>query len=102
MTQEQSDVIDNYFFIIQTIAERANDEFAIAIKQVCRDAMARFYDFCKKTEITESGFESAKQYIKENHLEYIENEILAAFKQGFCIGVHQERSGKFKENRCVE
>ena len=50
----------------------------------------------KKTEI-QSGFESAKQYIKENQLEYIEKEILAAFRQGFHVGVRQERSGKFKE-----
>ena len=37
--EEQFDVIDNYFFIIQTIAERASDEFADAIKQVCKDAV---------------------------------------------------------------
>jgi len=35
----QFDKIDNYFFIIQDLAERANDEFSIAIKQVCLDAM---------------------------------------------------------------
>ena len=48
MTQEQFDVIDNYFFIIQTIAERANDEFAIAIKQVCKDAMKYTWSIQKK------------------------------------------------------
>lgn len=37
-TEEDFVVIDNYFFIIQIIAERANDEFAISIKQVCEDA----------------------------------------------------------------
>ena len=38
MTEEEWDKIDNYFFVIQIIAERANDEFADAIKLVCDDA----------------------------------------------------------------
>lgn len=48
--EEEFDVIDNYFFIIQTIAERANDEFAIAIKQVCKDAMKYTWNIQKKTK----------------------------------------------------
>lgn len=48
-TEEDFDVIDNYFFIIQIIAERANDEFAIAIKQVCKDAMKYSWNLQKKT-----------------------------------------------------
>ena len=52
--------------------------------------------FAEKSE-TKSGFECAKEYVKENQLEYIEKEILAAFRQGFHIGVHQERSGKLKD-----
>lgn len=52
--------------------------------------------FAEKSE-TKSGFECAKEYVKENQLEYIEKEILAAFRQGFCIGVRQERSGKLKD-----
>ena len=47
-TEEDFDVIDNYFFIIQIIAERANDEFAIAIKQVCKDPMKYSWNLQKK------------------------------------------------------
>ena len=39
MTSENWDKINNYFFIIQVIAERANDECAAAIMQVAKDAM---------------------------------------------------------------
>lgn len=39
MDEKQIETIENYFFIIQTIAERSNDEFSAAIKQVCKDAM---------------------------------------------------------------
>lgn len=53
-------------------------------------------DFLEKTEI-KSGFECAKEYVKENKLEYIEEEIMMAFRNGFHTGVKQERSGKFKE-----
>ena len=48
MTEEEWDKIDNYFFIIQVIAERANDEFATAIKQVCKDAMKYTWNLQKK------------------------------------------------------
>lgn len=66
------------------------------LSQALKQTDAKLDDFAKKTEI-QSGLESAKQYVKENQLEYIEKEILAAFRQGFHIGVRQERSGKFKE-----
>ena len=39
MNETQIETIENYFFIVQTIAERSNDEFGEAIKQVCKDAM---------------------------------------------------------------
>ena len=48
MTEEEWDKIDNYFFIIQTIAERANDEFTEAIKQVCMDAQEYTWSLQKK------------------------------------------------------
>ncbi len=52
--------------------------------------------FLEKSE-TKSGSECAKEYVKENKLEYIEEEIMMAFRNGFHTGVKQERSGKFKE-----
>lgn len=45
MTETQIETIENYFFIVQTIAERANDEFSDAIKQVCKDAMTYMWQF---------------------------------------------------------
>lgn len=45
MAETQIETIENYFFIVQTIAERANDEFAEAIKQVCKDAMKYMWQF---------------------------------------------------------
>ena len=45
MTGTQIETIENYFFIVQTIAERANDEFSEAIKQVCKDAMNYMWQF---------------------------------------------------------
>lgn len=47
----QFDKIDNYFFIIQCLAERANDEFSIAIKQVCQDAMKYSWSVQKAFEL---------------------------------------------------
>jgi len=52
--------------------------------------------FLEKSEI-KNGFECAKEYVKENKLDYIEEEIMMAFRHGFHTGVKQERSGKFKE-----
>ena len=45
MTETQIETIENYFFIVQTIAERSNDEFSDAIKQVCKDAMKYMWQF---------------------------------------------------------
>lgn len=48
MDEKQIETIENYFFIVQTIAERANDEFSEAIKQVCKDAMKYMWQFHDK------------------------------------------------------
>ncbi len=48
MNETQIETIENYFFIVQTIAERANDEFSEAIKQVCKDAMKYMWQFHDK------------------------------------------------------
>ena len=45
MNETQIETIENYFFIVQTIAERSNDEFGEAIKQVCKDAMKYMWQF---------------------------------------------------------
>lgn len=50
MTEAQIETIENYFFIVQTIAERANDEYSEAIKQVCKDAMNYMWQFHDKDE----------------------------------------------------
>ena len=50
MTGTQIETIENYFFIVQTIAERANDEFSEAIKQVCKDAMKYMWQFHDEDE----------------------------------------------------
>lgn len=41
--------------------------------------------FLEKSEI-KSGFECAKEYVKENKLDYIEEEIMMAFRHGFHTG----------------
>lgn len=50
MTQEQFDTIYSYFLIIQTMAERTDDEFSDAIKQVCKDAMKYTWDLQKELQ----------------------------------------------------
>lgn len=50
MTETQIETIENYFFIVQTIAERANNEYSEAIKQVCKDAMNYMCQFHDKDE----------------------------------------------------
>lgn len=45
MTETQIGTIENYFFILQTIGERSNDEFGEAIKLVCKDAMKYMWQF---------------------------------------------------------
>lgn len=50
MDEKQIETIENYFFIVQTIAERANNEFSEAIKQVCKDAMKYMWQFHDKED----------------------------------------------------
>jgi hypothetical protein len=50
MTEPQIETIENYFFIVQTITERANNEFTEAIKQVCKDAMNYMWQFHDEDE----------------------------------------------------
>lgn len=50
MTQEQLEKIYNYFLIIQTMAERTNDQFSDAIKQVCKDAIKYTWDLQKELQ----------------------------------------------------
>lgn len=39
LTEQDFDKLDNYLFIIKTLAERSADEYGDAIAQVCMDAM---------------------------------------------------------------
>lgn len=50
MNETQIETIENYFFIVQTIAERANDEFSEAIKLVCKDAMMYMWQLHDKED----------------------------------------------------
>lgn len=43
---------------------------------------------------TLSGAEFAKDYVKENELEYISDEIFKAFKAGFLCCLRQVKTGK--------
>lgn len=65
------------------------------LSEVLKAVAIQIDDFIEKSE-TRSGFECAKEYVKENQLEYIEEEILAAVRYGFHVGVKQERSGKLR------
>lgn len=50
MNETQIETIETYFFIVQTIAERANDEFSEAIKQVCKDELKFMWQFHDKED----------------------------------------------------
>ena len=50
MDEKQIETIENYFFIVQTIAERTNNEYSEAIKQVCKDAMNYMWQFHDEDE----------------------------------------------------
>lgn len=65
------------------------------LSSALKNAAKQIDTFYKKAE-NKSGLKYANEYVKKHHLEYIEEEIKAAFHEGFRFGLHQERSGKFK------
>ena len=52
--------------------------------------------FLKDADNT-SACKMAEEYIKDNDLGYIKNEVGAAFHKGFITALRQERSGRFSK-----
>lgn len=60
-----------------------------------KEASLAIDTFCKDS-LEMSAQSLAEKYVKEHELEYIEDEIKAAFKAGFMTYRRQEEAGMFK------
>lgn len=49
--------------------------------------------------IEQSGLACAREYVHNNKLEYIEDEILSAFREGFRIGVYKQKNGLLEKSK---
>ena len=64
--------------------------------ETLKDTTATLEDFINSTE-SKSGEKYAEEYVKENRLEYISDEVKKAFKAGFIYRGRQEKAGMFEK-----